>query len=297
MFVNDKVSEMSFCLQPEAHSHRNQPLHLMTPRPTKNTARLSCNRYVFPLLALTRREISKRYASTWLGTLWTVLQPLLMMAIYLTLFGVILRQGRTIEDTRLFALYLLAGLAPFQAMADGLHRACGCLREDQSLMTYETFPAAVIPVSRILTASIPEAVSLLLLGIAAHAWTDNGQPLGLLSLPLLMVLRIFMTCGLAWLISVLAIFAADVGEVLSFLLTGWMFVTPIFYTPEQLPSALTWTLDLNPLYHIIHGYRAALFDEPFPLRALTGTTAWSLGISGVGLWFFRLSINRAKDFL
>src|SRR5438445_13447658 len=109
-------------------------LRIFAPSDARLRATSDIHRYGYTLLALTRREIRKRYARTLLGSLWAVLLPLAMLGIYLTVFGFILRAGQTQAEAWDYALDMLAGLLPFQAFADGLHRACGALREDRSLL-------------------------------------------------------------------------------------------------------------------------------------------------------------------
>jgi len=254
------------------------------------------NRYWYPLLALTRREIRKRYAKTLFGSLWTVLLPLAMLAIYLTVFGLILRAGQTQAQTWDFALSMLAGLLPFQAFADGLHRACLSLREDCSLLEREQFPGEVLAAARVLSASVAEVVGVMLLFIAASFHSGQVSWL-ILVLPVVILLRILFTVGLAWILSVLSVFVADITEVLAFVTTAWLFLTPIMYSPSALPDALAWTLAFNPLYHFVEMYRGVILHGHVDLALPFIVSAWALLSASIGAWFFRKSIERAKDFL
>jgi lipopolysaccharide transport system permease protein len=253
-------------------------------------------RYWYPLLALTRREIRKRYASTLFGSLWTVLLPLAMLAIYLTVFGFILRSGQTQAEAWNFALNMLAGLLPFQAFADGLHRASSSLREDRSLLEREQFPGEVLAAAKVLSASVAEVVGIVLLSLVA-AFHDGHAGWLILALPVAILLRILFTVGLAWTLSILSIFVADIAEVLAFVTTAWLFLTPIMYSPATLPDALAWTLAVNPLHHLVEMYRGiVLHGHVNPVLPLI-VAAWAFGAAAVGAWFFRKSIERAKDFL
>ncbi|WP_426195259.1 ABC transporter permease [Massilia sp. DWR3-1-1] len=253
-------------------------------------------RYWYPLLALSRRELRKRYATTVFGALWTVLLPLATLAIYLTVFVFILRSGRSDSQAWHFAVNMLAGLLPFQAFADGLQRACPSLREDRALLDREQFPAEVVAASRVLSTSVSEVagLALLLLAVALH-----GEPPGplVLLLPLAIALRILLTVGIGWFVSILSVFIADVAEVLGFVLTAWLFLTPIFYSAEALPPALAWTLTVNPLHHLVSIYRALLVHGPFDSSAVAILLVWAVAAAAAGLWMHRATIDRAKDFL
>lgn len=253
-------------------------------------------RYWYPLLALSRRELRKRYATTVFGALWTVLLPLAMLAIYLTVFGFILRSGRSDGQAWDFAVNMLAGLLPFQAFADGLQRACPALREDRALLERELFPAEVVAASRVLSTSVSEVAGLVLLLLAVSM---HGEPPGavVLLLPLVIALRILLTVGIGWIVSILSVFIADVAEVLGFVLTAWLFLTPIFYSPDALPAALSWTLAVNPLHHLVASYRALMLHGAVDWSSAALLLAWALSMAMAGLWLHRKTIDRAKDFL
>jgi len=248
------------------------------------------------LVALTRRDLRRRYASSRIGTLWAVLQPLGLVGIYLLVFGVVLRHGRSAGDALEFALFMLAGLLPHQATAEGLQRACSALREDKLLLEREGFPVEVIPLVRVLGAAAAEGVGLLLL-VAASVASGHAAGWSLLLLPVLVLLRLLLTAGLALALSVLTVFLPDLSELLGFLLTGLLFLTPVFYTVEQMPEMLRWTLPFNPLYQLTSAYRELLFGSGLPWPALL----WLCGVAALsvwgGLWLFRRSIAQARDLL
>ena len=113
----------------------------------------------------------------------------------------------------------------------------------------------------------------------------------------LIALRVAITLGLAWVVSTLAIFVTDLSEVLSLLLTAWLFLTPIFYDAESVPGVLRGALVLNPLYHLVRAYRLVVIDGRNPgVDALA--VLLSAGVfAGAGLGFFRKTLDRGKDLL
>src|SRR5206468_296290 len=151
---------------------RRAPLHRRTRRKGAR-GRMALTRYWYPLEALVRRDVKKRYATTMLGVAWTVVQPLILVVIYVVVFVYILRSGRDARGAREFVLNMLAGMLPYLAVADGIQRASGSLREDRALLDRETFPAEVVPASRVVSASVGEAVGLALLVL--FAWAIGGH--------------------------------------------------------------------------------------------------------------------------
>lgn len=254
------------------------------------------HRYWYPLMALVRRDVKKRYATTMFGVAWTILQPVILLVIYIVVFGFIFQYGRPAEGARAFVFYLLTGMLPYLAIAEAIHRAGAALREDRALLDREVFPAEVVPAARVITASVGEAVGLVLLVVLGPMF---GMPLTgwICTLPLLMALRLLMTCGLTWIVSILAIFVADLNEVLSLMLTAWLFLTPIFYTVDAAPPVLRRIMLLNPLYHVVQAYRHVLLEGRAPFPDGLFALAWAVALAGAGLWFFRKTLDRAKDFL
>ncbi len=262
--------------------------------PRSGASRAPWRRYAYPLMALTRRDVQKRYAASMLGVAWTILQPLTLIVVYVVVFGVVLRTDRG-ESARLFVLSLLCGMLPYLAINDALQRCGFALKEDKTLLERETFPASVIPTSRVVTASLGEVVGLAIVAVVSLAGGLGGW--WLLALPVLVGLRIMLTIGLGWIVSLLAVFVSDLNEMLSLLLTVWLFLTPIFYAPEVVPGPLRWTLSINPLHHVAAAYRLVLIEGHAPWPAAGWLVVDVVVVCVVSRWFFSKAIDRAKDLL
>jgi ABC-type polysaccharide/polyol phosphate export permease len=254
------------------------------------------HRYWYPLAALVGRDVKKRYARSLLGAAWTVLQPAILIGIYTVVFGFVYRSTRSAAAAKAFVLYLLTGMLPYLAIAEACHRALGSLREDKTLLERETFPAEIVPASKAVTASVGEVVGLVLLVLVGPAL---GLPLTgwIALLPVLVALRLLFTFGLVWILGTLAVFVTDLSEGLQLILTCWLFLTPVFYSPADAPPLLRRLLLLNPLYALVQCYRHVLLEGRAPLPEGPYALAWAVAVAGAGAWFFRKSIDRAKDFL
>src|SRR4051794_39009008 len=192
-----RYPETSRLPQPALRTHLSKLLH----------------RYAYPLIALTRRELARSYGRTTLGWGWMVLQPALLLGLYVAIFGFVLRvRVRPDSGPGDFALYLMSGMLPYMALADGIHRASGALQENRGLLDQVVFPAEVIPFAAVLGSSFTEVIGLLILAVGAAA-LGQSVSLWLLALPLLLVLRIALTLGAGCFVSTLAVFIPDVREV------------------------------------------------------------------------------------
>jgi ABC-type polysaccharide/polyol phosphate export permease len=187
-------------------------------------------------------------------------------------------------------------MLPYMSLAEAVHASVGALREDRALLERDTFPAEVVPAARAITASLAEVVGLILvvligpfLGMQVTGW--------LLLLPLLVAVRLLLTSGLVWMVSVLAIFVSDLAQVVSLLLTCWLFLTPIFYELGTVPSLMGRLAVLNPLAAIVQAYRSVILEGRAPWPEAPAAAVWAILFAVAGLWFFRKTLDRAKDFL
>jgi len=258
---------------------------------------IASHRFLYPLLALVRRDFKTRYSATTLGIGWAVGQPLALLLLYTFAFSIVLKvRFRPGDNIFVSAIYLLCGLVPYLAVAESTYRASTCLRDNRSLIEKVVFPAQVLPAVPVVGTTVTESIALVLLAVFA-VLSGTRITAWVLFLPLLILLRALFTTGLVWLLSVLNVFIRDLGQVLGLLLTAWMFLTPIFYPSQLVPPGLNWLATINPLYHFVSAYRAVIMEETSPLSHLPALVVWAGGLSLLGLWFFNRTVERAKDFL
>ena len=255
----------------------------------------SVYRYWYPLLALVRRDLKKRYATSLAGAAWTILHPAALVLLYLFVFAVVFDGART-GSSRSAAFFILTGLVPFIALAEGIQRASGSLREDRTLLDRPGFPPEVLPLVKVAAASLTEIVGL---GLLIAAGASFGLPvtrwLGVV--PLLILIRVAITYGVACVVSTLSVLVGDAAQGLSLVLTGWMFLTPIFYRVEDAPAALRPALALNPLHYLMEAYRRVVLDGEIAGQAAVVAAACAAALVVAGVVFFRRTIERAKDLL
>jgi ABC-type polysaccharide/polyol phosphate export permease len=251
----------------------------------------------YPLITLVRRDFQVRYARSLFGIGWSFLLPLLSLLLYTTVFATILkvRVGHEVSRSS-FVLFLLSGNLPFTALAEGIMRGSACLTGNRTLLKKVIFPAVVLPMVGVLSATVAELIGLTLLLLYAAA-TGVHLTFWLLLLPLLIALRVVMTLGLAWLVSILTLFFSDLGHLLGLMITGWLFVTPIFYSAESIPPSLLPLFRLNPLFHLITAYRAVILQGSNPFPGVLPVVLFAAGAALTGLWFFHKTLDRAKDLI
>jgi len=232
--------------------------------------------------SMVKRDILARYRGSLGGTLWTLLNPLLLMATYFFVFGIVMKT-RLAGDTssRGFLVYFLAGMLPWLAFSEAVARSPFVILEYRSFVKKVVFPLETLPVNLVIAGLFTELIGLAIL-LAVH-----GVPLALVWLPALLVPQLLLTVGFCWILSAAGVFVRDLGQITGFVLTAWFFLTPICYveSPEFEPL-----LRFNPILVLVRGYRAVFLENHAPsLQGLTMLWIVSAATAIVGYaWFHRL---------
>jgi lipopolysaccharide transport system permease protein len=238
--------------------------------------------------SMARRDILARYRGSFGDVFWTVLNPLLLMATYFFVFGVVLR--RPDQSRSAFALYFLAGMLPWLAFSEPVGRASYVILEYRNFVKKLVFPLDTLPVNQVVSGLVTElfgaGIFVAVLLIIRHA-----VPAAVLWLPVLLIPQLLFTLGICWFLAALGAYMRDLGQIMALVLTIWFFITPICY-PEStnLSPAIAAVMRQNPLYVLVRGYRAVFLDghapELFPLVKL-----WAIALALFFLghvWFYRL---------
>jgi lipopolysaccharide transport system permease protein len=242
------------------------------------------------ILSMARRDLASRYRGSFGDALWTVIHPLLLMATYFFVFGLVLQSRFGADPSRTgFALYFIAGLLPWMPFADAVGRAPAVLREHRNFVKKMVYPVETLPVHPAIASLAAAAFALAVFG-AILAALRGGVPASAAILPALVVPQLLMTIGLAWLLATLGVFVRDLGQVIGFLLTVGFFITPICYPESSWPRGAEALLKLNPMYALVRGYRFLLLEGTVPYaESLVKLWAVALLIFYAGYaWFHRL---------
>jgi lipopolysaccharide transport system permease protein len=239
---------------------------------------------------MVKRDIAARYRGSFGGALWTVLNPLLLMATYAFVFGVVLKQRFGADQTGSgYVLYFLAGMLPWLAFQEAVARAPSVILEYRNFVKKLVYPLETLPVNLVLAGLVTEllGVAIFVIGLLMFR---GGIPASVLWLPALLIPQMLLTAGLCWSLAAAGVFVRDLGQVIGFLMTLWFFLTPICYAEDALPEAAARILAYNPILVLVRGYRAILLEDRAPWSdALLALYVVSLAVALAGhAWFHRL---------
>lgn len=259
-------------------------------------SRVSALRARLRLLAdLSRRDVRSRFAGSYLGFLWAFIVPLFSSLVYVLVFSLLMKGamlGGIYGRYDFTTLYFL-GFAPWLLFADVVARSTSVIRENRSLIRNLQFDSRMLPLSTLLSSCIAHAVVLAMSVILVRV---NGYPLSdrMYLLPVYFALLVAFTLGLAYLVASVSVYLADLAQVVPIALSLMFFATPILYTPaviEQSGSkvAVLILLKLNPMKHIVEGYRVGLVavDAPLDIGGLAVLAACAAGTFALGYGVFR----------
>lgn len=205
---------------------------------------------------LTRREVAQRYRTTVLGALWTVLQPLFMLAVFTFVFGFVMKArwpGLASEDGPSglqFASLLFSGLLLHGFLAECLSRAPGLVVGHVNYVKRLIFPLEVLALPLVGGALVHLLVGLGILGVFVFA-AFGGLPPTAVLVPVVLAPFMVLTTGLVWLLAALGVFFRDIGQVIGVVVTALLFLSPIFFPVENLPAFARDLVVLNPLTVIV----------------------------------------------
>jgi lipopolysaccharide transport system permease protein len=244
------------------------------------------------------RELRARYRGSLLGFLWSFLNPLLLMLVYVLVFAVYLR-----VPMEKYAVFLFTGLLPWLWFSQSLAHATGVIVGSGALVKRILFPAEILPLVSVLSNLVNLLLSLPLLFLFLLAFGVRPGPV-LAFLPLLLAIQLLLTVGLALPLSALNVHLRDVEQILTNLLVLLFFLSPILYPVSTVPASLrlgsALTVPLRPLYFLnpvaglVQGYQNVIFfgREPHWIH-LGMVTVMALGALWGGYWVF----DRLRDSL
>lgn len=213
---------------------------------------------------ITWRDFRARYRGSLGGLIWAFMNPLVMMVVYTLVFSSFLKiKFGSSESPFAFAVYLLCGLLPWIAFSDSISSSTTLISANINLVKRVIFPLEVLPVSLVFVNNMQFLIGLIFL--LPLAWLLNGRLYASLGIvPLLVVMQVILYVGVACIWSSLSVYFNDLRQVTPVLLTIVMFLTPIFYPIEIVPSWAVPIMKINPLASLITMYRMAIMEGVFP---------------------------------
>lgn len=210
--------------------------------------------------ALVKREVVGRYRGSFMGLIWSFLNPLFMLAVYTFVFSVVFkaRWGGGSDLKTEFALILFAGLMVFNIFSECVNRAPGLILANVNYVKKVVFPLEILPWVGLGVALFHGLISLAV-WLVAYLVLFGMPHATVLYLPLIILPLVLFIMGVSWFLASLGVYMRDVSQFISVIMTVLMFLSPIFYSAETLPATYRSFLYMNPLTPAIEQTRAVLY--------------------------------------
>lgn len=250
------------------------------------------------LWQFTLRNIELRHKGSYLGWIWPVLNPLLMLSLYVFVFGYIFRGDFHVaaHESKLdFALGLFLGLALFQFIADVLAISPSVISGSPNLVKKVIFPLDVIPAANVGSALFHMLITLAL-ALLSIVLVGPGLTLRALWLPVIVAPLILLALGISWACAALGVFFRDFMQLVGFLSQILMYASGIFYSAANIPHAGWLVLRFNPMLLAIEMARdVTLWERPINMVRLGYLWGASVVMCIAGWLVFRQLAPRFAD--
>ena len=248
---------------------------------------------------LSKNDFKKRYAGSYMGAVWALVQPVITVVMYYIVFDKIMNSGGTgLRDsgTVPFVLFLTAGLVPWFFFNEAWTNATNALREYDYLVKKIVFKISILPIIKTISATFIHAFFVLVLLIVAAVYGYYPSVYTLQIVYYSACLFVFVL-ALSYTTCAVAVLFKDITQIINIILQVGIWATPIMWNLEAVPGVWQIIFKLNPLVYIVNGYRDAVygkqwfFQDFFSMMYFFVSTAVLFGI-GV-LVFKRLKVHFA----
>ena len=239
------------------------------------------------------RDLKVKYAQTWLGVGWSVIQPLTALLIFTFFFGYILHWK---AEGLPYSLYVLSGLLGWNFFSYIVYQGVSSIQGSSHLIKKIYFPKSILPISKVYVAFVELIISFILL-IPLMFWFKEELSWKLIFIPLALFFNILAALSIVFFANAFAYKKKDVYHLVPFLMYFGIWVTPVFFTKNILPESLSVIWYLNPMASIVELWRWSLFSNlEFDLFYIPSLIVL-LPLFLIGLWLFVKAERKFSDFL
>lgn len=237
---------------------------------------------------LIKRDVVGRYKGSYLGLLWTFINPIVMLAVYTFVFSEIFnaRWGTVGNDKMEYALVLFTGFIVFNIFSEVISRSPNLILSNANYVTKVVFPLEILPISVLGSSLIHASINLVILLVSLMIvlgvlqWT-------LFLLPLVLLPLLLITLGIGWFMASLGVYLRDLSQIIGIAVQAIMLLSPIFYPVSAVPQNLKIVYYLNPISYVVEDTRRVVIWGQMPqwtwlgVGTLVGAIIFYLGYK----WF------------
>lgn len=234
------------------------------------------------ILVLTQKELKVRYKSSFLGYLWSILNPLFYTLIYFLAFKIVMRIS--IED---YTLFLICGLFPWQWLANSVSMAPMLFLSNASLIKKTNFPRETVILADVFQNMIHFIIAIPVIIVVLFIYDKIPSWSWFYGIPVLLLIQFLITYALTLAISSLNLFFRDLERITALFITLAFFTTPIFYSETMIPEEYHWLLYINPLSGLMVSWRNLFMTGGFEIRFVLRSLIAGVVVFLIGYFIYR----------
>lgn len=233
------------------------------------------------LAQLVRQQITLRYRRTFFGYLWTLFNPLLMMSVTAVVFSAIFQM-----DLKTYAVFLFAGVIAFNLFGTIVTQCGQSLVGNEQLIKKIYVPKFLFPLAVSITLLIDSL--LMFLSLFFIIIIIGGKfSISLVGLFPAYILLYLFALGIGLVTSVVSVYFRDLLHIITILMQALVFLSPVYYKPDNLGAKVQVLIELNPLTQFIELFRSPIFGVTFPaIEFYFQAAAYAILSLSAGIWFF-----------
>jgi ABC-2 type transport system permease protein/lipopolysaccharide transport system permease protein len=229
------------------------------------------------------QELRVRYQRSILGFLWTLLNPLLMMATLSIVFSGLF----TRDQVENYPLFLFAGMVPWGFLSTSVSESAHCIIANEGLIKKIYLPKLVFPLTRVLNGLVTFVLSLVAMFVLLCPMGARLTP-SIVLLPLVIALFAVFILGLSLIVATANTFYRDCGHLVSVFMQAWYFMTPILIPLSAFNERVRWRFQLNPAFYFIELFHDVLVAGRLPRIGLVAAAALiAISTLGIGYAIFK----------
>lgn len=205
-----------------------------------------------------KKEIRGKYKNSFLGVIWSFLNPLLQIAVYAIVFQMILKNPQ--EN---YVVFLCCGLIPWTFFSTAISRSAFTMVENGNILKKVYFPREILPISVVTSEAVNFLISTVII-FAFVIFSGIGITKYILVYPLIFIAQYLLLLAISFIVSSVCVYIRDLQHFIGIFLQLLFYATPIVYSIDILPPEAAWILNLNPMTYIIEGYRDIFYNQTMP---------------------------------
>lgn len=210
---------------------------------------------------LSKNDFKTRYAGSYLGMVWALVQPVVTVLLYWFVFGTIMQSRQSMGDTEIpYVLWLTAGLVPWMYFSEALSNGTNALLEYNYLVKKVVFKISILPIIKVFAATFMHLFFACVMLVLYFCY-GNMPSVYMLQLIYFSFCMFILVLAMCYTTCAVVVFFRDLNQIIGIFMQIGMWATPILWNITMLPPKWQVVFKLNPVFYIVNGYRSALFEK------------------------------------